>query len=221
MILSDKLLKFNYFFKAFVAYIVAHATELMISPDQATNLEEDWLDWNLKNGAYTTPDTHGPVSISDINVAYEEYAPKAETIRVQIRDNSAIVLNGTDRVNLDIKIVSKSHSKILPRDFAPSIGLVKNNRLELEIFVFDSAQPAKKSKPTGVKFIGSAVAYTGADGAEPPRDAFATRVPEGKTIFSILYPTDKVGKKIWVICWYMSPTGKPSPESITFSIVLV
>ena len=42
MILSEKLLKFHFFFKGFVAYIVAHATDLLISfknKHHGTNLD--------------------------------------------------------------------------------------------------------------------------------------------------------------------------------------
>ena len=193
----------------------------MVSTDQGTILADDWTDWDEKFTRYTTPDDHNTASISDINSAYEAYAPQAETVRVGIRDNTAIVLNGTDQVNLDIKPVSKSRAIVPAKDFAPSIGLIRNISLLLEIFVFDPSFPSKKAKPPGAKFIGSMVAFTDVAGTAPALDAYSTRVPEGKTTIEILYSLDKVGKKMWVICWYMSPTGKPSPLSVPFSVVLV
>ena len=87
--------------------------------------------------------------------------------------------------------------------------------------MFDPSFPTKKPKPSGVKFIGCIIAYTDADAPEPSFAEYSTRVPETKRVFSILYSTDKAGKKMWVICWYMSPTGKPSPMSVTFSLVTV
>ncbi len=123
-------------------------------------------------------------------------------------------------MNLDIQLVNKSRSIVLPPDFATSIAFVSMKNLELTIFVMDPAHPAKKSKPPGGKFIVSQVAYTKPDGTEPTPDAYTTRAPEGKTIFPILYSSDKIGLKIWVKCWYMSPTGKPSPVSAAFSIIL-
>ena len=220
MNLGEKLLKFHFFFKAFVAYILGHKPELMISDQQADSLKEDWLDWNILFGKYTTPDTHNTASVSDLNSALEEFAPRVETVRTQIRDNTAIILSGTDRVNLDIKPLDKTKTKILPPDFAPSIGLVSMVSLTLTIFGFDPNHPAKKAKPKGAKFMGSEVAYTSAGASEPAPEAFSTRAPEGKTIFSILYPIEKVGMRIWVKCYYMSPTGKPGPKSVVFTIVL-
>lgn len=220
MNLSEKLLKFHFFFKGFAAYVLAHAADLMISIEQATDISDGWIDWDAKMKPYTTPNDHNAASISDINAAYEDYAPKVEVVRVQVRDNKAIVLNGEDKVNLNIKVVDKNRSRVLPPNFAPSVGLVSMKNLELTLFVLDPNHPTKKAKPPGAKFIGSQVAYTAADAAEPAPEAFSTRAPEGKTIFPILYSLDKVGKRIWVKCWYMSPTGKPSPVSIVFSIVL-
>ena len=220
MDLSVKLLQFHYFFKAFVAYVLGNATDLMISPDQATGLQDDFKDWDKKFTTYTTPDDHNTASISDINAAYEDYAPKAETVRVQVRDNTAIILSGQDKVNLDIQTLDKTRSKVLPPNFAPSIVFVSMKDLQLTIFAMDPSHLGKKAKPPGAKFIGSQVAYTAADAAQPAPEAFSTRAPEGKTIFPILYSSDKVGTRIWVKCWYMSPTGKPGPVSIVFTIVL-
>ncbi len=218
--MSEKLIRFHFFFKAFVAYIVAHASDLMVSTDQKNDLSNSWIDWDEKFTSYVTPDTHGNGSVSDMNAAYEDYSPKAETVRIQIRDNTSLVLTGNAMLNLGIKSVDRNPSKILPPDFAPSIGFISMLSYEVRLFIFDPAHPSKKGKPKGAKFIGSKVAYTGADAAAPPAEAYSTRVPEGKTTISVLYPSDKVGKRMWIICYYMSPTGKPSPESLPFSIVL-
>lgn len=213
-------MRFHFFFKSFVAYIVANASDLMISTDQKNDLQNSWLDWLEKFDTYITPDTHGTASISDVNMAFEDYSPKAETVRTQIRDNNALALSGAAMLNLDIKAVDKNPSKILPPDFAPSIGLISTANLAVTIFAFDPRHPGKKSRPKGAKMYGSMVAFTGADATAPPADAYTNRVPEGKSVFSVLYSSDKIGKKMWIICWYMSPTGKPSPVSIAFSIVL-
>ena len=220
MNLAEKLLKFHFFFKGFVAYIVANATDLLISPEQVTLLSDNWTTWEQKFKAYTTPDTHNSVSTSDINDAFETISPKAETIRIQIRDNTDIVLSGAAKINLNIRAVDKNHTKVLPPDFAPSIGLVKVGNLSVDLFVMDPNHPSKKAKPDGAKFIGSMVAFTGSDALPPALDAYTTRVPEGKTNFSILYSSDKIGKKMWIICYYMSPTGKPSPLSAPLGVVM-
>ena len=220
MNLAEKLLKFHFFYKGFVAYIVANATDLLISHEQVTLLSANWADWEIKFKAYTTPDTYGSVSISDINDAYETYAPRAETIRIQIRDNSDIVLSGAAKINLGIKPSDKKPSKILPPDFAPSVALVSVGDLSVDLYVMDPNHPSKKAKPKGARFIGSMVAFTGSDAPPPALDAYTTRVPEGKTNFSILYSSDKIGKKMWIICYYMSPTGKPSPLSAPLGVVM-
>ena len=220
MNLSEKLLKFHFFFKAFVAYIIAHATELMISTEQKDALSDNVDDWDDKFTAYTTPSTHNTASVSDINTAYEMYAPIAETVKIQIRDNRAIDLTGDALVNLNIKAVDRNPSRIQPPNYAPSIGLVSVGSLTVNLFVFDPTHTGSKAKPPGAKFIGSKVAFTGIDAPAPALSEYSTRVPEGKTTFPILYSSDKVGKKMWIICWYMSPTGKPGPVSEAFSVVL-
>ncbi len=220
MKLAEKLLKFHFYYKAFVAFIIAHFSDLMVSEAQKDILSDDWDDWDDKFTAYTTPDTHNTPSISDINAAYELYAPRMEAVRVQIRDNTAITLNGIEMSNLNIKMVDKNPTKVLPPNYAPSIGLVSVGSLTVNLFVFDPTHTGSKAKPPGAKFIGSKVAFTGVDAGAPALTEYSTRVPEGKTTFPILYSSDKVGKKMWIICWYMSPTGKPGPVSEAFSVVL-
>ena len=127
MNLSEKLLKFHYFFKAFVAYILANAADLMISSEQKTVLSDDWDDWDEKHTAYTTPNTHN-------------------TVKAQIRDNHAIVLSGEAMVNLNIKTVDRNPSKVPPPDFAPSVGIVSVGNLKVELFVFDPNHLGKKSQ---------------------------------------------------------------------------
>ncbi len=191
MNLSEKLLKFHYFFKAFVAYILANAADLMISSEQKTVLSDDWDDWDEKHTAYTTPNTHN-------------------TVKAQIRDNHAIVLSGEAMVNLNIKTVDRNPSKVPPPDFAPSVGIVSVGNLKVELFVFDPNHLGKKAKPKGAKFIGSMVAYTGTDAPAPALSEYTNRVPEGKTTFPILYSSDK----LWSTNVYSIGTGINSAHAL-------
>lgn len=212
MDLSEKILKFHCFFRAFVAYIDTHATDLLISSEQVDKLDALYEDWLVKYEAYITPNTHGFPSISDIKVAYVACSGLTDTLRTQIRDNSDIQLSGEAQLNLNIVRTDKSRSSILPLDYAPSLALVSVTNWAVEVFVMDPKHPIKRAKPKNVKLIGLMIAYT--DTPQPPNDeAYKVMNPEGKTTFSILFTNDKLGKYMWIVCWYMTATGKPSPAS--------
>ncbi len=221
MELSKTILDYHFFFKAFSAYISTNFLALGISSDQKDEIVGLFTAWLLVFDDYTNPNFHNNISIGDINVLYITDHAITEGVKTQIKSNPSIELSGVDYVNLGIARPKKPRSNVPAKDFAPTITLVSNTHLTTKIFAMDPNRIGKKGKPKDVESIGYKTAYTGADAVPPVAEDYRRQEPEGSTVFEILSVGDKEGKRLWVICYYLSPTHEAGPDSRPFSIVIV
>ncbi len=221
MELSFKILKYHFEFKSIKSYVEINYLDLGIPLAQKDSIVDQWDAWVIVFDDYTAPDTHNEISIGDINALYITDHAMTEALKLQISSNTTIELSGVDYANLYIPRPKKQRTNVPAKDFAPIISLIKNTHLDTEIFAMDPNRIGKKGKPKDVESIGYKIVYTDAAATPPAIDDYRRQEPEGSTIFEILSTGDKEGKRLWVICYYLSPTHEAGPDSEPFSIIIV
>jgi len=221
MLLSKKILDYHFFFKAFTAYIEIHFLELGITLEQKDAIVDAWDAWVLVFDDYVNPNEHNEISIGDVNSLYVTDHEMTEGVKTQISSNPSIELSGLDYVNLDIPRPKKPRTHVPAKDYAPTVSLISNPHLTPKFFAMDPTRPAKKGKPKDVAFIGLKICFTDVAATPPDADAYRIQRPEGNTIFEVICTGDKVGKRLWVICFYLSPTNEAGPDSAPFPIIIV
>ncbi len=220
MTLSNKILEFNFELKYFVAYITINFLELGISSDQKDAIVLLLTDWETPFADYTNPNTHNTITITAINDLYLENKRILEGVKLQIKSNPSITLTALDYANLYIPKPKSVRSHIPAVSYAPVVTCISNSHLLPVFFVADPNHPAKRGKPKDVKAIGVKICYAGV-GATPSADDYRIQQSEGRTEFEWPCPSDKVGKALWVICFYLSPTGEAGPDSNPASVTII
>ncbi len=165
MVLSNKILQFNYVLKAFVAYIVIHYLELGISLEQKDGIEPLWTGWGPVIDAYTNPNQHNEITIGDMNLLYDEDKRIVDAVKQQIKSNPSIVLTPVDYANLDIPKPTKKRTNVPVLKYAPVVSCIRNSHLLPVFFGADPNHPAKHAKPAdadaiGVKICGNYIPVT-------------------------------------------------------------
>ena len=221
MILSNKVLNYNFFLKFFVAYITANFSRLGLTVATKNSIIALYPDaWLNTFDPYTDPNSNRSAAVNDMNALYLANYAITEAAKAQIAKNPLVTLTGTDRNNLDIPMPVKRRTKIAAVDFAPSIALLFNSYLLPVIFVFDPSRPTKKLKPKDVGFIGFKIAYT-TDTIPPKPEDYRAQANETSTEIELPQTVDKLGLRLWIIAYYVSPTGEQGPDSEPFSVVIV
>jgi len=222
MVLSNKILQFNYVLKAFVAYIVIHYEDLGISEDQKDEIEPLWPAWGPFIDAYSNPNEHNEITIGNMNLVYVEDKRIVDGVKLQIKSNPSIELSPVDYANLDIPKPKKKRTNVPVLNYAPVVSCVRNTHLLPVYFAADPNHPAKHAKPEDADAIGVKICYTEATvTAAPELDDYRIQQQEGKTEFELPQTAGNVGKKLWVICFYLSPTGEAGPDSEPCFIIIV
>ena len=122
MILSNKVLQFNYVLKAFVAYIVINYLELGISLEQKDGIAPLWTAWGPVINAYTDPNQHNEITIGDMNLLYDEDKRIVDAVKLQIKSNPSIALSPVDYANLDIPKPTKKRRNVPVLKYAPVVS---------------------------------------------------------------------------------------------------
>ncbi len=214
------LVLYYFFLKEFVAYVVANQANLNVSDTQKTTLEGMWTNYQGFMNAYTNPTTYGPGSESNIHGAYNTDSIYTGRIQGQIKSNPAITLTGTARLALDIPEDKPHRTHVPVSDIRPSVTFLSKTPLTIKIFVFNPANPTKKGKEKDVAAVGYRIAITDADAAAPALSAYELQLPKKKTVFDTFYTSDQVGKRVWIIAFYLNPTGEAGPDGEPFSTLI-
>ena len=218
MILSAKILEFNVRFQILVPYVHTNQTRLNI-PDTILDLmDKHWANWQAGYNNYINPLTQ---SVSDISDIYDVVFDFLSKLRIRIKGDSLVALVGNDIEFLQINNNTKSVGKIPVTDFAPSLACILQEHLMARFFAMDPEHLNKKKKPQGAGSIGVKIAFA-EQGALPPKpEDYKGLLPEKKSIFDIIYSIDKVKYIMYVIVYYISPTGEASKkESMPIMITL-
>ena len=126
-----------------------------------------------------------------------------------------VVLVGNDIEFLQINNNTKTVGKIPVTDFAPSLACILQEHLMARFFAMDPEHLYKTKKPPGAGSIGVKIAFT-EQGAPPPKpEDYKGLLPEKKSVFDIIYPADKVKHIMYVIGYYISPTGEACKKEST------
>ncbi len=156
-----------------------------------------------------------------MNTVYDEDKRIMDGVQMQIKSNPSITLTTVDYANLDIPKPKTGRTPVPAVNFAPVVSCIRNTHLLPVFFAANPNQPAKSAKPPKVGAIGLKICYTDAAGTAPPLDDYRIQQQEGRTEFELPQIVDKVGKKLWVICFYLSPTGEAGPDSEPCSVIIV
>jgi hypothetical protein len=214
-------MQYHWFLKSFSNYINTNYVRLGISSDQKDAIVLLWTNWVPKMNAYTDPNTYGSISITDINALYIATKFITTGVQGQVSSNPSVTLSGADYANLGIA-KPKAHRTHVPAvRFAPIVTCISNTTLMPVFFAFNPSMPTKKKKPKDVAAIGVKIAFVGAGDPPPAAAAYVTQDSEGNTEFEMIVTADKVGKEMWIICFYISPTGEAGPDSAPFMVVIV
>ena len=218
MILSAKILEFNVRVQLLVPYVHDNQARLKIPDSIVALMDEHWVNWQKGYNRYINLLTQ---QTSDISIIYDVVFDFLAKLRIRIKGDLQVKINGNDIAFLQINNNTKTVGKIPVTDFAPSLACISQGHLTAKIFAMDPEHPNKKKKPKGAGSIGLKIAYA-EQGALPPKlEDYRVMLPEKKSIFDIIYPADKVKYIMYVIAYYISPTGEVSKkESIPVMIVL-
>ena len=223
MNLSNLILRYNFFLIAFAAYInrTGMAAALGISTAQKTELNDNVTDFNEKLILYSSPATHNPGSVNDMNTVYKTCSTLTERFKKQIKANSDVVLTGPDRINLDIPVEKPRRGRIPVPDIRPAVLCINISSLLMSFISFDPTNPFKRAKPKDVASIGVKIAVVEEGSPEPAPEEYVKQDPEKQTEFELLFTTDQVGKRLYIICYYLNNRGEAGPDSLPFSVVII
>ena len=223
MLLSVKIMLYNFFLRAFVPYVLIPANKVKfgITPDQVTNLGESLTDFTDNFDLYSDPETHDTPVINDMNVSYESCFLLTEGIRKQIKSNSTIVLSGLDRRMLNIPVPPPRRSHVKVPDIKPVVVCVFKTELLMKFIVFDPNNPFRKAKPPGVASIGVKVAITAAGAPAPGIKDYVVKTPENSTEFEMLFTADQVGKTFYIICYYLNARNEEGKDGLPYSVTII
>ena len=157
-----------------------------------------------------------------MNTTYADDKRIMDGVQLQIKSNPSIELTTVDYANLDIPKPKTTKSRVPAVNFAPVVSCIRNTHLLPVFFAADPNRPAKSAKPPTVGAVGVKICYTEATVTAPPElDDYRVQQQEGRTEFELPQTAGNVGKKLWVICFYLSPTGEAGPDSEPCFIIIV
>jgi hypothetical protein len=221
MVLSNKILNYNFTLKFFVAYIVANYIRLRVPVETKDAIAALYpVEWTNVFDPYTDPNSNRTIVANNMNALYVTDYAITEATRSAIAKNPLITLTGTDRANLGIPVPVKRRANIPALTYSPSIALISNTYLLPVIFAFDPHFPTKKRKPKDAAYIGLKIAYT-VDATPPKPEDYRAQPVEGSTEIELPQTVDKLNLRLWIIAYYVSPTGEQGPDSEPFSVVIV
>ena len=221
MKLNIKILLYNFFFKAFVDYIVANQAALQILDGQVTKLQDLYKDWSLKFTAYVFPGTFGTPTISDINGAFNICFPYTESIKTIIKNNLLVILSGIDRRFLGIAKTTVRRGVIPVPTSSPTISLLSRIHLAMKFIALDPLFPSKKKKPTDVFSIGYKIAYVKMGSPPPALGDYVNQIPVNTTSFEMLFTSDQVGYTLYIIGYYLNARNEAGPDGAPFNIDII
>ncbi len=223
MNLSNVILQFNFYFIAFANYLnrTSIAPRMGISSTQRTDMNTALADYATKITTYSSPDTHNSGTTNDMIISFKDAYLLVESYKTQIESNSIVVLTGTDRNNLGIAVPVSRRSRIPVPTIRPAVLCVFITNLMMKFICFDPTNPFRRAKPKDVWSIGVKIAITGVDSPEPRLEEYQKLDPEKNTEFEMLFTADQVGKKLYIICYYLNNRGEAGPDSLPFSVTII
>ncbi len=214
-------MQYHFFLKGMTNYINTNFVRLGISSDQKDAIVLLFTNWTPKMDAYSNGSTYGPVSITDINALYIATKLITTGVQGQISSNPTVTLTGADYANLGIAKPKARRTHVPAVKFAPVVSCISNTTLMPVFFAANPNFPTQKRKPKDVRFIGVRLCFVKAGDPPPVFADFVTQDPEGHTEFEMPVTADKVTWELWIICYYISPTGEAGPDSTPFMVVIV
>ncbi len=192
----------------------------------ATTLTRATLYRTNLDGSFTTYvnplTTNGPAIIA-VHKDYDKAVKEYRSIQQSVKNNAEITLLPADIAALHI------HQDVVPRHhvpaktFSPNNQIIHQTHLVNRVFVNNPTpgQEDKKHKPEDVGSIGRAIAYVANGSPAPERKQYSTMAPIGAVLFNIISDPEELNMDVYLITWYVSPTGEPGPESrpLKFTVV--
>ena len=223
MILSVKIMLYNFFIRAFVPFVLIPANKLRfgITPDQETSLNNHLLKFTTNFDLYTDPAKHSEPVINDTNVAYQNAMTVVEGVRKQIKSNSTVELSGLDLVILNIPVSTPRRNHVNVPDKEPVVVCVMKSPLLMRFIAFDPTNPFKRAKPADVEAIGIKTAIVPTGSLPPNIKDYVIQTPENNTEFEILFNSAQVGQTFYIICYYLNNRNEAGKDGLPFSITII
>lgn len=210
MILSAKYLEFHIRFMILVPYLIEEAERLKLPYKFIELLEELWEKWEEEFNKYISPREQ---IRSNISREYDKCFEFLAGLRTRLKSDTTLKLDGNDKEYIQINLNTKSIGKIPVTNFAPVLACILQTERMVKFFAFDPKHPHKKKKPHGAAFIGIKIAFVKQGGEAPASDDYKTQLQEKKSIFELSYPAHKLKMILYIIVYYISPTGEAGRES--------
>ena len=223
MILSIKIMLYNFFLRIFVPYCQdpINVTRFGISPDQAASLQDESKTFFFNFDLYVDPNSYSTPVVNDTNTSYLACFQVSESIKNQIKSNTTIKLSGVERWILDIPVPVPHRSHVKVPDIEPAVVCVLKASLLMKFIAFNPTNPFKKGKPTDVSSIGIKIAYTDAGAPPPNLKDYITQIPEKNIEFEMLFTSDQVGKTLYIICYYLNNRNEAGKDGLPYSVTII
>lgn len=223
MILSFRILLYNFFLAIFVPFVLKPANRIRfgVTPDQATNLTSALAIFTACFGLYVDPNSYSTPIVNDMNVAYFNCFQLTEAIRKQIKNNLLITLSGIERLILSIPVPVPRRNNVSVPDIQPVGVCILKASLLMRFICFDPTNPFRRAKPPGAFSIGYKTVIVPTGSPAPNIKDYIAQNPEKNTEFEVLFTSPQVGETLYIICYYISNRGEVGKDGPVYSVVII
>jgi len=180
-------------------------------------------DYNNKYTLYIDPATHSDQNIKNMKMAYDEYLPFFQKTKVMLKNDLMVTLLGEDYANIFIHKDAEPRTRVPAPKYAPICNVKEQSHLKVRIITTNSDpdDTGEVKLPVDVEKLGRKLSFTAIDEGAPAMDTYKTIEIIGAADYTLSFDEDKIGKKVWLISWYINPTGEVGPNSYPISFIVI
>jgi hypothetical protein len=221
MKLSDAILLCHRLLNEFKTHFVANDVRLRASTAELGKLNTLVTDWNATFLKYVNTAQHTEGVVYDMQQLYDKVPPFLEKIRERIRNDVSVELTGADYASLGIK--QRRHKRVHVEVYktAPLVSASGHMHLSVLFTITDPANLKRRRKPDDVRCIGFKMAIVDANVESPKASDYKTLNPKGTTRYRHIFSPEDVGKKVFLIAYYMNNRGEAGVESKPASTFII
>ena len=221
MILSNKILQFHAWFSVLRPFLIENEKRYKFNEEMLLKLEKHWKEWNKVYLLYISKTTHTDANIKAINTNHLTCFRFLATIRKNIKFIFDLELTEKENLFLKMNKNTKVSGKTAVTGYAPCICILKNQSRQVTFFAFDPLRIHTKQNPPGAERIGYKLAYTEIDALEPSGDEYKKAGNQKKSMIELSIPSDKTKMRLYIIVYYISPSGEEGIDSFPIMIKLL
>lgn len=220
MVISAKILKYNFFMDQFIDFVTTPDNILRYG---LTTTQVDAL--NVLRGTfqedfkpYVNPLFNNPVVVNAMNTDYQNLFIQTQSVRFLIQNNPNITLSSQELAICQLKKHSKTtNSGAIPK-MSPAICCIIQSSMMLTFIAVNPKLPFKKAKPFT---IGLKMAITEAGAPAPGPEDYIREENEEDTKFEMLFNSSQVGKTCYLIGFYIDSKGNVGKDGIPCIVTII